>query len=711
MPKYIMDGGSAVATPISSPNRSLYSSRYKNSGIKEEDSDTSNGNESYDSEDDDDEEAEEGNASPAFLSIDDNPASNIQFSPSNPLESSVSSFDETPQPSLYVDDDGTSNNVSFNYEPSSAQQVSSSRPSFLPNPQNLKNSIINFKNSLNIASHSFLSSPQTNPTEMESVQLTQTLKGKRVRNNSALQHYNNSDGEEPPDDIAIEKPHYANKYQSDPLIDSDVLPGVAVPFDPSNFLPRQTDLEAQDNDMSRFIPPEVQQPVNDMPKFDAVWANVYLGLISSMMATSLIIWLRTDVPSSVPFKDTMYVMLQKSGRYLFMDIFIASLASIVWIFLLKRYSIALFYLSIVTVPCVLFGLTIYPLIMSYRSTYGGNTTQDVVMRWTTLIPLSLGIFWCWFIYKGRGALNRALGIIKLATSIMSDNPPLVILGYASVGLFILATWFWLHIFMRVFLRGHTVLNHGTTGWVLDPKSWALAAFYIFMYLWSWGVISGFQRSTISAVVSQWYFYRNAQPQPSSADMTYVALQYSLSTQFGTICLSSLMRLVIRLPLVFLPRRAVGMFQLMVYNFVPTSVISLTNPLALSNAIINSQSLVDSAQAIASLRYLDHGYDNPSVRSGHSWTAYRLAKMLLTAARGVMSLILGYSAWVHAAMYSDGSLYGYMAGLIAGFIGWFVLGASEGILSMIVDAAFLCFAIDNAARGGHCTEADRHFGGI
>ncbi|VVT53273.1 uncharacterized protein SAPINGB_P003490 [Magnusiomyces paraingens] len=724
MPKYIMDGGSAVATTspaTTSPSRSLIGtipSRFKSTFDDEGSSSSSssssstsgiedNGN--MDDEEEENDYDEENNASPAFLSIDDNPQNRFA---SASMESSISSFDETPQPSLYMGNNGIPSSILHNQTATTPSFSALRRPSsFLPDASGIKNSILNLKN---IASSSFLSS-SLSPHQMESIQLTPqqipfssaTPQSKSQLGNTPLQYNDNDpdyDAEDPPDDIAIERP-----------LPSSVLPGVSIPFDPSSFLPRQTDLEAQDDDvMSRFIPPETstqQQPSQDMPKFDAIWANVYLALISSMLATSLIIWLRTDVPSSAPFKDTMYTMLQKSGRYLFMDIFIASMASVAWIFLLRRYSMALFYLSIVAVPTTLFGFTIYPLIMSYRSAYGGNTTQDRVMRWTTILPLTMGILWCYFIYTGRAALNRALGIIRLASSILADNPPLIVLGYASVGLFILATWLWLHMFMRVFLQGHAVLNHGTTGWVLDPKSWALAAFYIFMYLWSWGVISGFQRSTISAVVSQWYFYRNARPQPSPADMTYVALQYSLSAQFGTICLSSLLRLAVRLPLYILPRRAVGMFQLAVYHFAPTSIMALTNPLALSNAIINSQSLVDSAQAIGSLRYLDHGYNNPTVRSGHSWTAYRLAKMLLSAARGVMSLVLGYSAWVHAAMYTDGSLYGYMAGLIAAFIGWFVLGASEGILSMVVDAAFLCFAIDNAARGGHCTEADRHFGGI
>lgn len=519
-------------------------------------------------------------------------------------------------------------------------------------------------------------------------------------NNRSCQQYDN----EPPADLTMDQQH---KQQE------SVLPGVSVPFNPEGFLPHET-LESDINQAAlenSQIPSEVQFPTPDMPRLDAIWGYIYFGLLACMCATSLMIWLKTSVPSSVPLGDTMYTMLKKSSGYLLFDTVMAVGISALWVFLMRKHATAVFYVSIVSVPFAMLGLTMYPLIMSYRSGNGGNTSQDKAMRWTSFLPLILGGLWVNFIYKGRHALTRSLGIIKLACSILSSNTPLMVFNCASVGVFLVATWVWIGMFTRVFLRGHTVLNHGIVSWVLDPRSWALGAFYIIMYLWSWGIIYGIQRGTTSAVVSQWYFHRHVFPQPSSSAITSAALQYSTSTNFGTICFSSLLVLLVRLPLYVLPSRIVGIIQIFFYNFAPASVIALTSPLALTNAVINSQGLVDSSRTISSMRYLDHGHNNPVTINAHSWTAYRLAKMLLSAARSLTALFLGFGAWVHAACYTNGgSLYGYMVGLIAGFIGWFVVGATEGALSIIVDAAFVCFAIDNAGRGGHCTEADRQFGG-
>lgn len=508
-----------------------------------------------------------------------------------------------------------------------------------------------------------------------------------------------ADDDEPPDDLKVDNP----------------LPGVSVPFNPDDFASgpsNHTNRAARSQTLEQSqVPPEVQFPTPNMPMYDAVWGKLYLGFVACMFATSLLVWLKTSVPTSVPLGDTMYTLLKKSAPYLFWETLLAVAISAGWVFVMKRNSTALFYVSIVSVPFVLLGLFLYPLIMSYRSGYGGNTSQDKMMRWTSLIPLVLAGLWINFIYKGRKAINRSLGIIQLACKILADFPPLLLFNCAVVGVFIVATWIWFGMFARVFLRGHTVLSGGIVSWVLDPRTWALGAFYIMMYMWSWGVLSGIQRGTTSGVVQQWYFHRHVFPQPTPSAVTYASFQYSIGTHFGTICFSSLVRLLVRAPLFILPARAVGFVQMCIYHLVSASVISLTNPLALTNAVITSQGLVNSAHTISGMRYLDHGHNDPVAYNTQSWAAYRLSKMLLLAARALTALLLGFGTWVHASCYTDGgSLYGYMAGLIAGFIGWFVLGATEGSLSIIVDSAFVCFAIDNAGQGGHCTEADRQFGG-
>jgi hypothetical protein len=267
---------------------------------------------------------------------------------------------------------------------------------------------------------------------------------------------------------------------------------------------------------------------------------------------------------------------------------------------------------------------------------------------------------------------------------------------------LIVTVIWIAMFMRVFMEGRMI---GTI-WVLDRRAWALGVVYILMYLWTWGVISGIQRAAVSGTVSQWYFHRHDFPALSPLTVTSSSLQYSATVQFGTICLSSFLALMGRVPLLVFPRRLTALIQAAFYNLASAPLVNLTSPLALTNAVVNTQGLADSARTISQLRYMD------KLQAHRSWTVYSLSKLLLSAARILSALMLGFGGWIRSAVYTGGgSIYGYIVGLLAGFIGWFILGAVEGTMGMTVDAAFVCFALDAAGSGGHCAEADRRFSGL
>lgn len=87
----------------------------------------------------------------------------------------------------------------------------------------------------------------------------------------------------------------------------------------------------------------------------------------------------------------------------------------------------------------------------------------------------------------------------------------------------------------------------------------------------------------------------------------------------------------------------------------------------------------------------------------------------------MSLALGFGGWVSTARSMKlaamdglrGSLYAYIVGLIAGAIGWGILGAMEGVLACIVDAVVVCWGseVGSSGRGQvrYCREAGYLFG--
>jgi hypothetical protein len=459
---------------------------------------------------------------------------------------------------------------------------------------------------------------------------------------------------------------------------------------------RQEEEDVEGQRRSKDMPEATELPFNrpDQTNLDTVWSTVYLLSVSMLFATSLIVWLRTSVPKSVPLGDTIYTLIKSSWSTIILTTLLSILLSAVWILFMKRYATGLIYLSIVSVPVVLVTFTVYPMVMSYRSGYGGNTTQDRVMRWTSLIPLVLATGYIWLVYKGRHVLQRSLNAIQLCCTVVTDNKPLLLVGSATVCVFIVFTFIWIGLFTRVFLRGKVV--NGSL-WVLDGKSWFLGACYVFVYLWTWGVMSGIQRSIVAATVSQWYFHRHDIPQVSPLSIVKAASIHSTTVHFGTVCYSSFVCLMARVPILILPKRLSSPIELIIYSLLSADIARLTSPLTLTAAVIRSQRLLDTT------RSHNLPQSTPTAKS-----VYKLSKLLLTTARGLTSIAMGFAAWTHAAKYTNGgSLYGYIVGLIAGFIGWFVLAGTEGTLSMILDALSVSHAIDSHSNT-HCMEAQRVF---
>jgi hypothetical protein len=350
------------------------------------------------------------------------------------------------------------------------------------------------------------------------------------------------------------------------------------------------------------------------------------------------------------------------------------------------------------------------------------------MRWLSFIPGLFAFLWCYTIYKGRQSLAKAIGILEFASKILAANPALLGLGFASLGTVVLWTWMWLGMFTRIFLGGH--LATSVTKFIIDATSWWLAIYFVLMYIWTLSVISAVQRSTTAATVSQWYFHRNAVPAPTSREIVTAAFNHAITTLFGTVCLSTLLAMLIRLPLLILPRRIVGVVSIFAYSLIPAPIAALLNPLTLTYAAIHSQPLNPSARGLSQMTFLTPQAPTTTLtpRSFSSRThpatpllPYRLAKLLLHATRFIMATALGFGGWVATARQLSialpdgagirGSAYAYVVGLVAGFIGWGVLGAMEGVLSGIVDASVVCWGSERAMAGGgaYCLEAGYLFG--
>lgn len=464
-------------------------------------------------------------------------------------------------------------------------------------------------------------------------------------------------------------------------------------------------------------------------KHDTFFAWLYVIAFASLFATFMLVYLHTSTPSrKKPLGDTIYTTLVASFHLLAVDTLVAVIVSLVWLAALRSFVRPLVWLIVIAVPIIMFSFTLYPVISSYQGRDHGTGFQDVVMRWASFVPGISAIVWCYMVWKGRGALMSSMEILEFSSRILAANHGLVLVGMACLALIVLWTWMWLGMFTRVFLGGY----FSGASFVLQASTWWLAAYFVLMYVWTLSVISGVQRGTAAATVSQWYFHRNAVPRTSSTEVVSAAMTHASTTIFGTICLSTLLAVIIRLPLLVLPRRLAGLLTLFFHSFIPMSIAALTNPLTLTYAAIHSQNLATSARGLSQLTFLTpnaptttltpQGFKGNHRGSTAPLLPYRLAKLLLHATRFIMATTLGFAGWVMTARQLSiesggqtgyrGSAYAYVVGLVASFIGWGVLGAMEGILSGIVDGVVICYGSEtkmSAGGGRYCMEAAYLFG--
>lgn len=509
------------------------------------------------------------------------------------------------------------------------------------------------------------------------------------------------------------------------------------------FLPREIDEEQAlqypipEDPGLESVPADVSMEFQESPRHDAVWGTLFLICVASIFATSLLVFLHTSAPDKKhPLGDTIYSVLHKSFHLLAIDTLISIVVSLIWLSVLRSFVRPLVALIVIAVPVILFSFSIYPFVSSYKGSWAGNALQDRLMRWFSFIPLITSIVWVWTVWHGRRSFQKATDILEFSCRILTHSPALMLLGFATLFLIVTWTWTFLLLFTRVFLGGHRLKSATSSSllFLIDTSTFWLGAFYILTYLWSMGVISGIQRSTTAATVSQWYFHRLSVPTPSSRLVVTASLTHATTTLFGSIALSALLTLAVRLPLLLLPRRLVGLITIFAYNCIPTPIAALTNPLTLTYAAIHSVPLGPAARGLTQLSFVSKlsptttltpstaasGGRNSNPSPG-SLQPYRLAKLLLHSTRWLLTASLGMGAWVSTSRAIKlegsswrGSLYAWLVGLIAASIGWAVSGCIEAILGGVVDAVAVCWgsevSVDSEGRGGrYCKEAGRVFG--
>ncbi|KAG0368240.1 hypothetical protein BGZ54_002376 [Gamsiella multidivaricata] len=343
--------------------------------------------------------------------------------------------------------------------------------------------------------------------------------------------------------------------------------------------------------------------------------------------------------------------------------------------------------TVLSVPCFAFGIFIWSMVSSFqgpRRDNGGRDPQDTGLTVLSLLPLGIGSLFLSVIYIRRQYIARTTAIIELACEILKDNPDMFYVSFGLMAVHVVFTAIWLLFFSRVFLIGHVESSVGAKKWVLEDNFYPIAIYFIFIYLWTSAVLGNVQRVTLANVVSKWYFHRHEPFAYHSSKITEPALINATTTSFGSVCLGGLFIAVLQTTTFLLKNLAKRLndstFPLFVFVVTCCRVV---------------QGLVESFNNYA-LIYVGI--------TGES---------LFAAARSASKIFHRNLLWgLLSGKRTDGAIspYGYVIGILAGIIPYYVNGFFTHIMSITIDATFLCYAIDLDTNTCHCNKAHSAFGG-
>ncbi|KAF2728678.1 hypothetical protein EJ04DRAFT_581163 [Polyplosphaeria fusca] len=485
--------------------------------------------------------------------------------------------------------------------------------------------------------------------------------------------------------------------------------------------PRPTSLDTDG------VPQDTVVTNSASPRHNFFWAELFVIAQCAVLGVWIISLLQESPPDKKhPLGDTIYTVLHSSFHLIGVYSLVSVLVGLLWLSMLRSFARPLIMLMLVAVPVISTSFFLYPFIWSFKGSWHGDKFQDKVMRWLSFGPLFFAIFWIYTVWKGRSSLRKAAEMLEFAGDILRAQPPLLMVGIGTLATVILWSWLWMLMFTHLFLGGHF---SSSKRWIIDFSTWWLGVAFFLDYFWTLSVIAGIQRATTAATVSQWYFHRNTvSPQPASRTVVQASLVHASTTMIGTICLSTLISLLVRLPLIVLPRRIAGLIGSCAYAMMPTPIAALTNPLAITYASIHGLPLTQAARGLSNMTFISPG--SPTTTLGPrsfapshgrpSIISYRLSKLLLHAIRWVITIALGFGGWVSTARMLQmgnetykGSLYAYVVGLISAAIGWGAMGAMEGVLGGILDAVLVCWGSevgwDGRGEARYCVDAGRLFG--
>ncbi|KAG0016108.1 hypothetical protein BGZ82_001205 [Podila clonocystis] len=442
---------------------------------------------------------------------------------------------------------------------------------------------------------------------------------------------------------------------------------------------------------------------------DPFFAVLYLAALAAYFILGIVLLFTT---SSSRLEDqiyNVYSVIKSSAGILTMIVLLSGAMGTLWFLTLRSFARPVVWTTVLAVPCLAIIAFIWSLVSSFNGPKrqdGGRDPQDTGLTILSFLPLSVGSLFLSVIYLRRQHIARTTAIIELACEILKDNPDMFFVSFGLMLIHVVFTAIWLVFFARVFLIGHVDSTAGGS-WVLEGNFYPIAAYLIFIYMWTSAVLSNVQRVTLANVVSKWYFHRHEPFAYHSSKTTEPALINAATTSFGSVCLGALFIAIVQFSVFVLSRTAKKLkdhsFPLFVFIAtccrVAQGLVENFNNYTLIYVGITGESLFAAARSASKIfhRNLLWGLITDF-----------LTKLVLFINATMLSLLTGFAAYIFAT-HTLKSPYGYVIGILSSIIPFYITRFFTHIMAITVDATFLCYAIDLDTNTCHSNKAHSAFG--
>ncbi|RGB35986.1 plasma-membrane choline transporter-domain-containing protein [Rhizophagus diaphanus] len=471
-------------------------------------------------------------------------------------------------------------------------------------------------------------------------------------------------------------------------------------------VPPTPTVKVSDNTLSEGLLPTVTIPLIQLSgathrKYkDTAFAVLFcMGLIIMAIVGIVLLFITNSHElKDYSRKSVFFVIKNSIGPLLFAIIFSLSMGAI-WILLLRSFVKIMIWGTLTAVPFICIAIFIWIRVEAFSGALresGKPDPQDDALAMLSFIPLIISIVYSIILFSRRKKIEKTISLIQLACDIFKDNPQMLWVSLKILTVYVSFTLIWLYLFSHIFL----VVYKMQTEYKLEPNTYLLVPYFIFMYLWTSAVLCNIQRVTISGIVSNWYFYRHELDRNASKNVADLALSRAITVSFGTVCLDGLILLFIQLVQYITGFLKKIFFLNCLLSFLTCidGIIDKLNNYILIYVGISGNNFCTSAYTTTKLfrRNLVFGHVNDSID-----------KSILYIGSVIIALLCGFATFIYATHLLESS-YGYVVGIIAAIIPYYISQFYTYIMMNTVDATFICYTIDLDSNTNHCNKAHEAF---